>query len=416
MSINRKRVVITGLGSVTSLGNTTKELWNNLLIAKNGIAKISKFDCSKHRCQIAGEVKNFDASNIISQRDIRRLDLFSLYALYAADEAIHDAKLNLAKENLDRIGVHLGCGMGGMTQLEKQINRSQEKGFHRVAPYAIPSAMINAPSGEISMKYGLKGINFVSSAACASSSYAIGLSTRMIQYGEADVIITGGTEAIITPLTIAGFGSARALSRNNEEAEKASRPFDLKRNGFVMGEGAGLLIIEELEHALRRNARIYAEICGVGWGADAYHITSPDPEGKGAVRVMTQAINDAKINKTQISYINAHGTSTKQNDAIETMAIKKVFGDYAFQIPISSTKSMIGHLIGAAGGIECVVCALSIFHDKVHCTKNYEFPDPVCDLDYIPSQTRDINVNYAMSNSFAFGGSNASLVLGKWKS
>ncbi|WP_372370795.1 beta-ketoacyl-ACP synthase II [Candidatus Uabimicrobium sp. HlEnr_7] len=410
---NKKRVVITGIGSVNSLGNSVPEFWEHLLQGKSGVDTISKFDCSQHRCKIAAEVKNFDPSLVIEPRDIRRLDLFTQYALYATHEAVQDSKINFAEENPSRISVNLGSGMGGMTQVEKQVQLARDKGFRRVAPYAIPSAMLSAASSEISIKYGLKGMNFAASAACASSSYAIGLSARMIQYGESDIVVSGGTEAVVTPTTIAGFASARALSKRNNEPQKASRPFDSERDGFVMGEGAGIIILEELEHAKKRNAKIYAELVGVGWGADAYHITAPDQKGKGAEYVMLQAINDANIKKEQISYINAHGTSTKQNDFIETMAIKSVFGDYAYNIPVSSTKSMIGHLIGAAGGIECMVCALSIFHSKIHGTANYETPDPECDLDYVPNESRDLEVLYAMSNSFAFGGSNVSLVLGK---
>lgn len=410
---NKRRVVITGLGTVNSLGHNIAQFWKHLLENQSGVDIISKFDCAEHRCKIAGEVKDFDPTSVIESRDVRRLDLFTQYALYAAHEAIEDSKLNFAEENLSRISVNLGSGMGGMTQVEKQVQLAREKGFRRVAPYLIPSVMLSAASSEISIKYGLRGMNFTASAACASAPYAIGLSVRMIQYGDADVVVSGGTEAIITPTTMAGFASSRALSKRNDEPTKASRPFDKNRDGFVMGEGAGVLILEELEHAKRRNAKIYAEVTGIGWGADAYHITAPDQEGKGAEYAMNQAIQDAQIQKQQISYINAHGTSTKQNDSIETMAIKKVFGDYAYKIPVSSTKSMIGHLIGAAGGIECIVCALSVFHDKIHGTANYEFPDPECDLDYVPNESRDLEVHYAMSNSFAFGGSNVSLVLGK---
>ncbi|BBM87957.1 beta-ketoacyl-ACP synthase II [Candidatus Uabimicrobium amorphum] len=409
----KRRVVITGLGSVNSLGHNVAQLWKNLLDNKSGIDTISKFDCAEHRCKIAGEVKDFDPTSVIQPRDVRRLDLFTQYALYATHEAIEDSKLDFAKENPLRVSVNLGSGMGGMTLVEKQVQLAREKGFRRVAPYTIPSAMLSAASSEVSIKYGFKGMNFTASAACASAPYAIGLSARMIQYGDADIVVSGGTEAIITPTTMAGFSSSRALSKRNDEPKKASRPFDKTRDGFVMGEGAGIVILEELEHAKQRNAKIYAEVVGVGWGADAYHITAPDQEGKGAEYAMNQAIDDAQIQKEQISYINAHGTSTKQNDVIETMAIKKVFGDYAYKIPVSSTKSMIGHLIGAAGGIECIVCALSVFHNKIHGTANYEFPDPDCDLDYVPNESRDLDVQYAMSNSFAFGGSNVSLVLGK---
>lgn len=413
MLLKKRRVVITGIGMVTSLGTEISDIWTNLLQGKSGVSKISKFDCSEHKCQIAGEIKNFDYSGIISNLDARRLDLFSLYALYATEKAVQDSGISLESENLDRIGVNLGSGMGGMNQVEKQIEIANTKGLRRVAPYAIPSVMLSAPSAEISIKYGFRGMNFSSSSACASSSHAIGLATRMIQCGEADMMISGGTEAIITPITIAGFSSARALSTRNDEPEKASRPFDKERDGFVMGEGSCILVLEEFEKAQKRNAKIYGEICGVGWTADAHHITAPDQNGDGATKAMINAITDAEISPEDVSYINAHGTSTTLNDSIETLAIKKVFGNQAYQIPISSTKSMIGHLIGAAGAVECAICALSIHNNQIHGTLNYEFPDPQCDLDYVPEKVRELSVKYALSNSFAFGGSNVALVIGK---
>ncbi len=411
---NKRRAVITGLGLVSPLGCNQKDFWDSLLNGKSGIDYITKFDTSEHKTKIAGEVKDFQSCQWLDKKDFRRLDLFTQYAVVAAGQAIQDSGLDTKNiQDASKHGVVLGAGMGGMTDVESQYKTLLERGPRRVSPYFIPKVMVSAPCGEISIRYGFKGPNFVSSAACASSPAAIGQALRMIQYGDADVMLTGGTEAVITPASVAGFISARALSTRNEEPQKASRPFDKDRDGFVIGEGAGILVLEEYERAKARGAKIYAELCGAAWGADAHHITAPCPEGTGAADVMEKALKNACINKNQVSYINAHGTSTQLNDAMETAAIKRVFADNAYKIPISSTKSMIGHLIGASGALESIACVLSISNHAVHCTANYNEPDPVCDLDYVPNNSRQMKVNYALSNSFAFGGANGCLVFGK---
>lgn len=409
---NQRRVVVTGLGVVTSLGTEIPILWSNLLTKKSGISTITKFNAADYTCQIAGEIKNFDPAPILDAKDVRRLDIFAQYAMFAAAKAIQDSGLELSKEDSTRIGVILGSGMGGMTEVESGEILIREKGPRRVSPFFIPKVMINAIAGEVSIRYGMQGPNFVTSSACASSTHAIGQAFRTIQYGEADMIVSGGAEAIITPLTIAGFCSARALSQRNQTPEKASRPFDKDRDGFVMGEGGAILILEELEHAKKRGAKIYAELCGYGATADATHITAPSPIGEGAIRAMKLAIQNAEVNLDQVGYINAHGTSTQLNDKTETLAIKNLFGSSAYQIPISSTKSMLGHLIGAAGAVEAVVTVLSIFHQQIHPTANYETKDPECDLDYVGGDAREIKLQYALSNSFGFGGHNGCLLFG----
>jgi 3-oxoacyl-[acyl-carrier-protein] synthase II len=409
----RRRVVVSGLGCVSSLGCEIETLWQNLLAQKSGIARITRFDPTGYYCQIAGEIRNFDPLPCIPQRDIARLDLFSQYGILATHHAIRSAGLRLEQEDRSRIGVVMGCGMGGMTDIETNEETIRQKGPGRISPFFIPKVMINAVAGEISIRYGLEGPAFVVASACASSAQAIFCALRSIQYGETDAMIAGGAEAIITPLTIAGFCASRALSHRNEQPEKASRPFDNERDGFVMGEGAAVLVLEEMEHAKKRGATIYAELLGAAANADAYHITLPDPGVKNIAKVMDMALRDSRLNATDIGYINAHGTSTKPNDRAETLAIKKVFGDYARKIPISSSKSLLGHLIGASGAIEAVITVLTISRNQVHATANYEFPDPECDLDYVPRQARETTVNYAMSNSFGFGGHNACLVFGK---
>ncbi len=410
----KRRAVITGLGAVTCLGPTVKTNWDRLLAKQSGISTISKFNAAEYACQIAGEIKNFDTTGYIEANDVRRYDLFTQYALVAASDAIQDAGFELAKEDLTKFGVILGSGMGGMTEVEAQEIVIREKGPRRVSPFFVPKLMINAIGAEISIRYGFQGPNFITASACASSAHAIAQALRAIQYGEADVMITGGSEAVITPLSIAGFCSARALSCRNDAPDKASRPFDKERDGFVMGEGSAILILEELEHALRRGAKIYAELLGFGATADAFHITQPSATGDGAIRAMKAALQDGKVNATDISYINAHGTSTIPNDKIETLAIKTLFQEKAYAIPISSTKSMIGHLLGAAGAIEAVVTALSVFHNQIHATANYENKDPECDLDYVGGDARQINVQYALSNSFGFGGHNVCLLFAKF--
>lgn len=409
----KRRAVITGLGAVTSLGSNLTEIWQNLLAKKSGISKITRFPAENHLCQIAGEIKNFDPGSIISKRDIHRLDLVSQYALVAAVKAVEESGLDATKEDLAKIGVILGCGMGGMTEVEEQEEVIRQKGPRRVTPFFVPKIMINALSAEISIKYGFRGPNFITASACSSSAQAIAQALRAIQYEEADVVVTGGAEAVITPLSIAGFCAARALSQRNDEPEKASRPFDKNRDGFVMGEGAAILIVEEREHALKRGAKIYGEVKGFGSTADAFHITSPSPGGEGAAKAMENALKDAGIPQEAVNYINAHGTSTLQNDKIETLAIKQVFGERAKSIPISSTKSMLGHLLGGAGAIEALVTVMSIFQGEIHPTANYETPDEDCDLDYVPGDARATKVEYALSNSFGFGGHNVCLAFGK---
>ncbi len=409
----KRRAVITGLGAVASLGTEIPALWQNLLQKKSGIGLISKFNASDYTCQIAGEVKNFDPTGIIDAKDLRRLDLFSQYALVAASNALKDANFELAKEDMTRFGVILGSGMGGMTEVEAQQIVIREKGPRRVSPFFIPKVMINAISAEVSIRYGFQGVNFVTSSACSSSGHAIGQALRTIQYGDADVIVTGGSEAIITPLSIAGFCSIRAMSQRNDAPEKASRPFDKDRDGFVMGEGSGILILEEYEHAKKRGAKIYAELRGYGANGDAFHITAPSATGEGAMRVMKLALQDGCVNPEEIQYINAHGTSTLPNDKIETLAIKKLFESHSYKIPISSTKSMLGHLLGAAGAIEAVVTALTVSNNQIHATANYETKDPECDLDYVGGDAREVVVKYALSNSFGFGGHNVCLLFAK---
>lgn len=409
----RRRVAVTGLGCVTSLGCEVEVLWQNLLAQKSGISRITRFDTTGYYCQIAGEIRQFDPLVCIPQRDVARLDLFSQYGLVSAHHAMRMANLPIEQEDRSRMGVIIGCGMGGMTDIEAHEEVIRQKGAGRVSPFFIPKVMINAVAGEISIRHGLQGPAFVVASACASSAQAILCALRSIQYGETDVMVTGGAEAIITPLTIAGFCANRALSHRNEQPEKASRPFDNERDGFVMGEGAAVLVLEEMEHARKRGATIHAELVGGAANADAHHITLPDPEVKNITKVMQAALQDSRLNTADIGYINAHGTSTKPNDRAETLAIKRVFGDHARKIPISSTKSMLGHPIGAAGAVEAVVTVLTVSRNQIHATANYEFPDPECDLDYVPNQARETPVNYALSNSFGFGGHNVCLVFGK---
>jgi len=405
------RVVITGMGCVTPLGNNVADFWSSLIQGKNGVGKLTLFDPSPYTTQIAAEVKNFDPSCYIDSKQIKRMDKFVQFAMASTDMAIKDTGLDLERENRDRIGVIFGSGIGGLKVIEDQHTILQERGPSRVSPFLIPMLITDIAPGHIAITYGLRGVNFSISTACASSAHAIGTAFKSIQQGKADVIISGGTEAAITPLGLAGFCQMRALSTRNDAPEKASRPFDKERDGFVMGEGAGVIILENLERAKKRNASIYAEIIGFGMSADAYHITSPDPEGKGAILAMEEALKDAQIDCSEIDYINAHGTSTPFNDQIETLAIKKVFGDLAYQVPVSSTKSMTGHMLGAAGGVELIATILSIQKGIIPPTINYENPDPNCDLDYVPNKAREKKLNAILSNSFGFGGHNAALVV-----
>jgi 3-oxoacyl-[acyl-carrier-protein] synthase II len=414
-----RRVVITGLGAITPLGQTVKETWENLVKGKSGVGYIDRFDTSNLPVKIAAQIRNFDPLKRLSQKEagvpIKKLDLFSIYALWAAEEAIEDSALLKGPFDPDRVGVIIASGIGGVETLEREIIVGYTKGYDKISPYFIPMMIPDMASGLIAIKYRFKGPNYCTVSACASSAHAIGDAFRLIRYGDADVIIVGGSEAPITPTAVAGFSSMKALSTRNDEPEKASRPFDRDRDGFVMGEGAAVLVLEEYEHAMRRGAKIYAELVGYGATADAYHITAPCVDGEGAVKCMLRALEDAKLSPDEVDYINAHGTSTKLNDAVETLAIKKVFGERAYKIPVSSTKSMIGHLLGAAGAIEAVATIMTIHTGIIHPTINYENPDPECDLDYVPNEARKKEVNVAISNSFGFGGHNVCLAFKKFE-
>ena len=413
-----RRVVITGMGALTPLGKNVSEFWNNLIDGKSGIRKIDRFDVSNLKTQIAGLLpKDFDPLERLQKKEagvpLNKLDRFSIYALYCSIEAVEDAKLY--NVNPDRVGVIIASGIGGIGTLVEEIKVAFDKGYDRVSPYLVPMMIPDMASGLVSIKFGFKGPNFCTVSACSSSAHAIGEAYRLIKYGDADIILAGGSEAPIIPIAISGFNQIRALSTRNDEPEKASRPFDKLRDGFVMGEGAGIIVLEELEHALKRGAKIYAEIVGYGQSADAYHITAPCSDGEGAIKCMKNALKDAQIDISQIDYINAHGTSTELNDKSETLAIKNVFKEYAYKIPISSTKSMIGHLLGAAGVVESIAVIKTIETGIIHPTINYEVPDPECDLDYVPNVKRIKEVKYALKNSFGFGGHNVSLIFKKFE-
>lgn len=411
-----RRVVVTGLGAVTPIGLGKDEFWKALKEGRNGIGRITHFDPMAFTCHIAGEVKNFDPSLYVDKKEARRLVSFITFAIAASKMALDDAKLEINEQNAPDIGVIIGSGIGGIKFLEDQAKILFEKGPGRCSPFMVPMMICDMAAGMVSIHTGAKGHNACTVTACASGTHSIGDAFEIITRGAADAMIAGGSEAAITPLGIAGFCSAQALSTGrNETPEKASRPFDAQRDGFVMGEGAGIVVLEELEHAKKRGAHIYCEVAGYGASGDAFHMTAPHSEGDGAMRGMKAALKRANMKPEDIDYINAHGTSTELNDKLETMAIKKVFGDHARKVAISSTKSMIGHLLGAAGGVEFVVCALSVAEDYVHPTINYENPDPNCDLDYVPNKGRSMTVRAAMSNSFGFGGHNAILIAKKYK-
>jgi 3-oxoacyl-[acyl-carrier-protein] synthase II len=405
----KRRVVVTGLGLVTPLGTGVEKTWTALCAGESGIRRITKFDPAGYDAQIAGEVTDFDPAQFIEKKEIKKMDAFIHYAVGAAQLAVDDAGLKVAEEEAARVGVYIGSGIGGLGSIERYHDVLKEKGPGRVSPFFIPMTIINLASGQVAIRIGAKGPNSSIVTDCATGNHCIGDAFRLIQDGRADVMVAGGAEAAVTPLGVAGFAAAKALSFRNNEPTRASRPFDRDRDGFVLGEGAGVVVIEELEHARRRGARLYAEIVGYGMNSDAYHITAPPEEGEGAVRCMELAIEDAGIAKDQIGYINAHGTSTMA-DAIETRAIKTVFGDRAYGIPVSSTKSMTGHLLGAAGGVEAIFSILAIFHGVLPPTINLENPDPACDLDYVPNKARPAAVTAALSNSFGFGGVNACLI------
>jgi 3-oxoacyl-[acyl-carrier-protein] synthase II len=410
----KTRVVITGLGALTPIGNNVEHFWKNAQAGISGTDRITQFDPSEHASQVAAEVKDFDPTVFIDKKEAKRMDPFVQFAIAATDMALEDSGLSLDSIDKTRAGVLVGSGIGGLQTLEAQHTILLNKGPRRVSPFFIPMEIINLASGQLSIRYGLQGVNSAVATACATGTHAIGEASRWIQRGEMDLIVAGGTEAAITPLAVAGFGNMKALSTRNDDPQHASRPFDKDRDGFVIGEGAGIVILESLEHALARKAKIYAELIGYSATADAYHITSPDPEAKGVTRCMQLALADAGIAPNEVSYINAHGTSTPHNDKFETMAIKKVFNNYASSIPISSTKSMVGHSLGATGAIEVIVTALAVKHDIIPPTINYETPDPDCDLDYVPNVARNATVNVAISNSFGFGGTNGVIVLRKY--
>ena len=410
--ILKRRVVVTGLGLITPLGTGVDKTWSALCAGKSGIQRITKFDPSSHACQIAGEVTDFNPADYIEKKDIKKMDTFIHYAVGASQMAVDDAGLKVTEENADRVGVYIGSGIGGLPAIEACHKVLLDKGPDRVSPFFIPMVIINLASGQVSMRIGARGPNSCAVTACATGNHCIGDAFRIIQHGEADAMVAGGAEAAITPLCVAGFASARALSTRNDDPERASRPFDKERDGFVLGEGAGVLVLEELESARRRGARIYAEILGYGMTADAYHITAPPEDGSGAVRCMRLALQDAGLSPDAIDYVNAHATSTMA-DRIETSALKQAFGDHARRVAVSSTKSMTGHLLGAAGGIEAVFSILAIHRGVLPPTINQAVPDPDCDLDYVPNVARRADVRAVLSNSFGFGGVNACLIFAR---
>lgn len=413
--LSLRRVVVTGIGLVCPMGVGMEENWQALLAGKSGIRLISRFDASDYTSQIAGEVEEFDPLRFIEKKEVRKMDNFIQYAVAAAQLAVEDSEHPLSSLEGDRCGVYIGSGIGGIGSIEDTHRTLLEKGPGRVSPFFLVSAIINEASGQVSIRYKAKGPNSATATACTTGTHAVGDSFRIIARGDADIMIAGGTEAPITPLGLAGFCAMRALSTRNDDPPRASRPFDAQRDGFVIGEGAGVLILEELGMALRRDARIYAEIVGYGMSADAYHVTAPCLDGDGAYRAMKRALKDGRVDPEEVNYINAHGTSTPFNDKIETLAIKRLFGQHASRIGINSTKSMMGHLLGAAGGVEAGITALCLKNQVMPPTINYQFPDPECDLDYVPNKARPAKIHYALSNSFGFGGTNGVLLFKKFE-
>jgi 3-oxoacyl-[acyl-carrier-protein] synthase II len=411
-----RRVVVTGVGMVTPVGLDTKTSWEGLIAGKSGIGPITQFDDKDIPTQIAGEVKGFDPAQYIEAKEIKKMDRFIHLAIAASQMAMDSAKLPITPGNAERVGVIAGAGIGGLPSIERAYRAYMEKGYRRITPFFIPMSIINEMAGHISMRFGAKGPNISVVTACATGTHSIGDAFKIIQRGDADAMFAGGAESCICPLGVGGFNAMKALSTRNSEPERASRPFDADRDGFVMGEGSGIVILEDLGSAQKRGARIYAEVIGYGASGDAYHITSPAPNGEGAARCMNMAIKDAGVSPVEIGYINAHGTSTKYGDELETMAIKTVFGDHAKKVPVSSTKSMTGHLLGAAGGVEAVISILALGHGILPPTINLENPDPECDLDYVPNTARKVEVEVVMSNSFGFGGTNACVIFKKYRS
>ena len=408
--MDKRRVVVTGLGAVTPLGIGVKATWDAMLAGKSGVGMITQFDATDFTTKIAAEIKGFEPGDYIEAKEIKKMDRFIHLGVAAAKMAMEQSGLVVKEEYADRVGVLVGSGMGGLPAIEKYHKVLLERGPKKISPFFIPMLIINLASGQISIMYGAKGPNSSAVTACATGTHSIGDAMKIIQRGDADAMIAGGTESVITTLGIGGFNAMKALSTRNDEPEKASRPFERDRDGFIMGEGAGVLIIEELEFAKKRGANILAELAGYGQTADAYHVTAPAPNGDGAARCIKMAMKDAGMVPEQLGYVNAHGTSTKFNDEFETMAIKSALGEHAFKVPVSSTKSMTGHLLGAAGGVEAVVSVLAIRDGKVPPTINYENPDPECDLDYVPNTARDVRVDATLSNSFGFGGTNGCLI------
>src|SRR5438132_2374628 len=410
-----RRVVVTGVGLVTALGTGTEETWKALCEGRSGVTRITRFDATQFPTQIAAEIKDFDPLRWFDKKDIKKMDSFIHYAVAAADGAMKQAGLTINSDLAERTGVFIGSGIGGFTIIEREHQAFLEGGPRKISPFFIPSSIINLAAGQVSIRFGAKGPNSAPCTACSSGAHAVGDAFRVLSRGDADVMICGGSEAAVTPMGVGGFAAMRALSTRNEEPQRASRPFDKDRDGFVVGEGAGVLIIEELEFAKKRGAQIIAELVGYGMSGDAFHITLPPDDGNGAHRVMLNAITDAGVRPGQIDYINAHGTSTPPNDRIETCAIRRLFGEHAPRVAISSTKSMIGHLLGAAGAAEAGITSLVVERGVIPPTINYEIPDPVCDLDYVPNKSRKAGIRYALSNSFGFGGTNAALLFKKYE-
>jgi len=414
--VSNRRVVVTGIGLVSSLGIGTRANWAALTAGTSGVGPITKFDAEQFATRIAGEVKGFDPLQFIEKKDVKKVDVFIQYAIAASQFAMDDAGLSITPELSTRVGVFIASGIGGFTTIEREHRALLEGGPRKISPFFIPSAIINLAAGQVSIRFGAKGPNSATCTACSASAHAIGDAYEIIRRCDADVMIAGGSEAAITPMGIGGFGALRALSTRNDEPERASRPFDRDRDGFIVGEGSGVLILEEYEFARRRGARIYAELVGYGMSADAYHITAPSEDGDGAFRVMRNAIASAHVSPEDIAYINAHGTSTPQGDKLETLAIKRCFGDHATQLAVSSTKSMTGHLLGAAGGLEAGITTLAVYHQTAPPTINLDHPDEECDLDYVPNTARALAIRYALSNSFGFGGTNAALLFKRFDS
>jgi 3-oxoacyl-[acyl-carrier-protein] synthase II len=413
-SHSRRRVVVTGIGLVSPLGIGTGPTWDGLMAGESGIGRITHFDTSDYPAKIAGEVKGFDPTAYVEKKDVKKSDLFIHYAIAASQFAMDDAGLVVDEANGDRVGVLIGSGIGGLPLIEQMAQTLREKGPNRVSPFFIPGLIVNMAAGQVSIRYGARGPNSAPCTACTTGLHAVGDAFRLIQLGEADAMIAGGTEAVITPLALAGFSAMRALSTRNDEPEKASRPWDKDRDGFVMGEGAGIVVLEELEGARRRGAPIYAEIVGYGMSADAYHISAPHPEGDGAVRVMRRALADAGLEPEAIGYVNAHGTSTPLGDLGEVKAIRRVFGEHAYRLAVSSTKSSTGHLLGAAGGLESGILALALHHQTLPPTINHDEPGEGCDLDFVPHEPRAVDLGYALTNSFGFGGTNGAVIMRRW--